>query len=211
MLTTLRRRSTALIALLALALGGLVLIPAGGSAADPVAPLWDLGMAQEVPGKGTLAFDVAEDMTRFVFAEQPVHEDGMPAYGNPFITQGYIYPAGTLERRQRRQPRRLARVPRQGARRVDLPRLVRRRRRARQVRPDGHHDPALQLRRGIRRDDSWSARGTSSPTSASRSSAPSPAAPASTSGRAARRTRPSSASTRPKVSTSTFEIDLIAE
>ncbi|ABD56626.1 hypothetical protein [Jannaschia sp. CCS1] len=43
------------------------------------------------------AFDVAEDLTRFVYAEAPVFEDGMPAYGNAFITQGYIYPAGTLD------------------------------------------------------------------------------------------------------------------
>ena len=42
------------------------------------------------------AFDVAEDLSRFVFAPAPVFEDGMPAYGNPFITQGYLYPAGTL-------------------------------------------------------------------------------------------------------------------
>lgn len=42
-------------------------------------------------------FDVAEDHTRFVFDEAPVFEDGMPAYGNAFITQGYIYPAGTLD------------------------------------------------------------------------------------------------------------------
>lgn len=42
------------------------------------------------------AFDVAEDHTRFVFAPNPVHENGMPAYGNPFVTQGYIYPVGTL-------------------------------------------------------------------------------------------------------------------
>ena len=42
-------------------------------------------------------FDVAEDLSRFVFASQPVFEDGMPAYGNPFVTQGYIYPAGTLD------------------------------------------------------------------------------------------------------------------
>jgi homocysteine S-methyltransferase len=41
-------------------------------------------------------FDVAEDHTRFVFAPAPVHADGMPAYGNPFLTQGYIYEAGTL-------------------------------------------------------------------------------------------------------------------
>ena len=43
------------------------------------------------------AFDVAEDLSRFVFAEAPVFDDGMPAYGNPFITQGYVYPAGTLD------------------------------------------------------------------------------------------------------------------
>jgi hypothetical protein len=44
-----------------------------------------------------LEFDVAEDMTRFVFQEAPVHENGMPAHGNPFITSGYIYPKGTLD------------------------------------------------------------------------------------------------------------------
>ena len=42
-------------------------------------------------------FDVAEDHTRFVFSPAPVHEDGLPAYGNPFLTQGYIYEAGTLD------------------------------------------------------------------------------------------------------------------
>jgi hypothetical protein len=41
-------------------------------------------------------FDVAENHTKFAFDEAPVHEDGLPAYGNPFITQGYIYPEGTL-------------------------------------------------------------------------------------------------------------------
>ncbi|MGH2558476.1 MAG: hypothetical protein ACRDJH_05375 [Thermomicrobiales bacterium] len=46
---------------------------------------------------GILKFDVAEDMSRFVFNAAPVHEDGMPAFGNPFITQGYIYPYGTLD------------------------------------------------------------------------------------------------------------------
>ncbi len=42
-------------------------------------------------------FDVAEDLSRFVFAAAPVFDDGMPAYGNPFVTQGYVYPAGTLD------------------------------------------------------------------------------------------------------------------
>ena len=44
----------------------------------------------------TLEVDIAEDGTRFVFDEAPVFDDGMPAHGNPFVTQGYIYPAGTL-------------------------------------------------------------------------------------------------------------------
>ncbi|MFO6464219.1 hypothetical protein ACK8OR_07500 [Jannaschia sp. KMU-145] len=43
------------------------------------------------------AFDVAEDLSRFIHAGAPVFEDGMPAYGNAFVTQGYIYPAGTLD------------------------------------------------------------------------------------------------------------------
>jgi hypothetical protein len=46
---------------------------------------------------GRLAFDVAEDLSRFVYQESPVFEDGMPAYGNAFVTQGYVYPAGTLD------------------------------------------------------------------------------------------------------------------
>lgn len=40
--------------------------------------------------------EVAEDGTRFVFDEGPVLPNGYPAYGNGFVTQGYIYPAGTL-------------------------------------------------------------------------------------------------------------------
>jgi hypothetical protein len=49
------------------------------------------------PGSRTIEIDIAEDGTRFVFDEAPVfEEDGFPAYGNAFVTQGYIYPAGTL-------------------------------------------------------------------------------------------------------------------
>ncbi len=55
-----------------------------------------LGLPQMASADALSAFDVAEDHTRFVFASQPVFEDGMPAYGNAFVTQGYIYPAGTL-------------------------------------------------------------------------------------------------------------------
>jgi hypothetical protein len=41
-------------------------------------------------------FEVAENGLRFAFASAPAHEDGMPAYGNPFVTEGYLYPSGTL-------------------------------------------------------------------------------------------------------------------
>lgn len=44
----------------------------------------------------TLRVDVAENGLRFFFADAPVFDDGMPAAGNPFVTQGYLYPAGTL-------------------------------------------------------------------------------------------------------------------
>jgi hypothetical protein len=45
----------------------------------------------------TLRVEVAEDMSRFVFDKDVTFEDGMPKHGSSFITQGYIYPAGTLK------------------------------------------------------------------------------------------------------------------
>lgn len=44
----------------------------------------------------TIEFDVAEDMNRFIFDQDVVYEDGMPADGSSFITRGYLYEAGTL-------------------------------------------------------------------------------------------------------------------
>jgi hypothetical protein len=44
-----------------------------------------------------IAVDVAEDTTRLIPDEEPRFDDGMPAYGTAFVTQGYIYPAGTLD------------------------------------------------------------------------------------------------------------------
>ena len=52
------------------------------------------GTASSTPK--TVEVDIAENGMKFVIDEAPVFDDGMPAYGNPFITQGYIYPAGTL-------------------------------------------------------------------------------------------------------------------
>ena len=42
-------------------------------------------------------FDVSESGPRFVFDEAPVFDDGLPAYGNAFVTEGYIFPYGYLD------------------------------------------------------------------------------------------------------------------
>lgn len=48
-------------------------------------------------GLQTITIEMAEDGTRFSPDEAPVFEDdGFPAYGAAFITQGYLYPEGTL-------------------------------------------------------------------------------------------------------------------
>jgi hypothetical protein len=70
-----------------------------GVVAVAVLALANLQTAQATEAaKGrTLAFDIAENGLKFVFDETPVHaDDGLPAYGGEFVTQGYIYPAGTL-------------------------------------------------------------------------------------------------------------------
>lgn len=43
-----------------------------------------------------IRFEVAEDGNRFIFGTEQLFPDGMPAYGSPFVTQGYLYPEGTL-------------------------------------------------------------------------------------------------------------------
>jgi hypothetical protein len=43
-----------------------------------------------------MKFQVAEDGNRFVFTKERLFEDGMPQYGTPFVTQGYLYPENTL-------------------------------------------------------------------------------------------------------------------
>jgi hypothetical protein len=47
-------------------------------------------------GRNGFIVDIAENGTKFVFDETPVFPDGLPAYGTEFITEGYIYRAGTL-------------------------------------------------------------------------------------------------------------------
>jgi hypothetical protein len=86
---TLTRKSVALFIVLALLIGGY--------AAATTAAANQAGENASAAQVKTVKFDVAEDATRFVFDEKPVDEDGLPAYGNSFVTQGYIYPYGTLD------------------------------------------------------------------------------------------------------------------
>ena len=55
-----------------------------------------LSLANFARAEAPMAFDVAEDHTRIYMADSPLHENGMPAHGNAFVSQGYIYPEGTL-------------------------------------------------------------------------------------------------------------------
>jgi hypothetical protein len=101
MIAIFQRRALQLVALCAMI--AVTIIAASGApaaygqTASPAAQPARAPVASVTGEDGTLRFDVAEDATRFVFAEQPVHDDGLPAYGNPFVTQGYIYPEGTLD------------------------------------------------------------------------------------------------------------------
>jgi hypothetical protein len=56
-------------------------------------------LAQITDADGTLRFDVAEDGTRFLWADSPLFADRRAASGAPFLAQGYIYPEGTLSAR----------------------------------------------------------------------------------------------------------------
>lgn len=56
----------------------------------------EAALAQITLADGTLHFEIAEDGTRFVWADQPVFTGRRSAYGAPFLAQGYIYPPGTL-------------------------------------------------------------------------------------------------------------------
>lgn len=82
--------------LAAFALSAVVLVPTASTAALP--------SATSTAGAGSVdvvaiadGVDIAEDGTRFSFdVNGPLLENGYPAYGNAFVTQGYLYPKGTL-------------------------------------------------------------------------------------------------------------------
>lgn len=55
-----------------------------------------IASAQSDEAAHVMQVEVAEDGNRFIFDDLNLHDDGMPAYGSAFVTQGYIYPEGTL-------------------------------------------------------------------------------------------------------------------
>jgi hypothetical protein len=82
------------------ALSGLGNVSAQESGATPAALTAMTGeeaIAAVTADDGVLRFDVSENATRFVFGPDLLHDDGLPAYGAWFVTQGYIYPADTLD------------------------------------------------------------------------------------------------------------------
>ncbi|MGI9332907.1 MAG: hypothetical protein ACR2RL_07075 [Gammaproteobacteria bacterium] len=73
----------------------------GGAVHVPMAAADTLEAEYHGPSRHmrTLHFEIAENATRFVFDDEPLDEDGLPAYGNEFITEGYLYPRGFLRDR----------------------------------------------------------------------------------------------------------------
>jgi hypothetical protein len=61
-----------------------------------VLALWGLAGTSAPVAAETLKFDAAENGTHFSFDETPADGDGLPAYGTEYITEGYLYPYGTL-------------------------------------------------------------------------------------------------------------------
>lgn len=66
------------------------------SSATQLAEASDRTASRRPPKVETVRFDIAENGFRFSFDDRPVHDNGSPAYGNEFITEGYIYLPGTL-------------------------------------------------------------------------------------------------------------------
>lgn len=91
----LRRNMQKLGLLFALAALGFATLGVVGASTD--AKFWEHPERNNVRNI-SLKFDVAEDMTRFAFdPDHTFEEDGFPAHGSFFVTQGYIYPEGTLD------------------------------------------------------------------------------------------------------------------
>jgi hypothetical protein len=105
MISLMRPKLTGLLAVvIVVALAGIALAGTAGTrntAAAKAVPAVSVPTADEVVAgltspDGVLRLDMAEDATRWVFSKDPSSEEGLPVYGTSFVTQGYLYPEGTL-------------------------------------------------------------------------------------------------------------------
>lgn len=85
-ISTAGTRRVAFSRLLGWLLAAVMLAPASLYAAGPGNPRYEV-----------VKVDVALNAHQFVF-DEPLHENGLPAYGATFIIQGYMYEAGVLDR-----------------------------------------------------------------------------------------------------------------
>ena len=94
-----------------------------------------------------MRFEVAEDGNRFAFGQERLFPDGNPNYGTPFVTEGYIYPEGTLNGSNGVLPDGSAGIPRRSAGQMDVLRLHDRRSRAHHNWPMGRLHAGLLVQR----------------------------------------------------------------
>ena len=59
-------------------------------------PTGATGTHDAAKGAKTLRLEIVENGTKFTVDSSPAFADGLPAYGAKLITEGYIYPAGTV-------------------------------------------------------------------------------------------------------------------
>ena len=81
----------AVVAILALTVTG-----SAGATAPLTTLSADEAIAQIQGEDGVLRFDMAENATNFAWAGEPELSDGMPVHRTAVLSQGYLYPAGTL-------------------------------------------------------------------------------------------------------------------
>ncbi|NJN83568.1 MAG: hypothetical protein HC802_15660 [Caldilineaceae bacterium] len=83
--------------LLPLLIVAMLVITACAPITAPAAVMMQAAAGEETAESVLLKFDVAEDMARFAFDQTKTFDDGLPAHGASFVTQGYIYEYGTLD------------------------------------------------------------------------------------------------------------------
>jgi hypothetical protein len=94
-------RFVVLFAVVMVAAVALVGSPGRSAASSPPAAVSNLTADQATKlitgSDGVLRFETAEDHSRYIWDGNPPLSDGLPDHDSMYITQGYIYPSGTLD------------------------------------------------------------------------------------------------------------------